>query len=492
AAVSGAFGTVHGVTLAFGFTLIGVAQDYPVHLLSHRQPNDSPFEMVRHLWPTLVTGVASTCIAYLTFLFTGVIGLAQLACFTIAGLATASLTTRFLLPYLLRPVKRDLGDSRFLGRVWDIFSTIPRPAWAPITIALIALAAIMMSTTRTWESDLSKLTPVPRDLLMADQELRSQLGTPDMRYMLVLTEPDAQRALSRLEDLEPQLQSLIQQKAISGYDDAARYVPSLETQRRRQQQLPATDDLRAMLTAALQGTSFRSGVFEPFINDVERARTAPLLTPDALRSSILGVNLEMLLMERAGKTTALITLTDVADVAALQAFANRAGADVLLLDLKDASESLVTAQRTKLLWSLGIASVVLTIVIAIALRSAHRTIRVLTPMTLTTLLILAVLRLSGVSLTLFHLIAFMLAAGLGLDYALFFEHAADDPHEQRRTLHAVLVSSISTLMVFALLGLSDLPVLRAIGVTVTLGVVFNFVLALVFAREHVAPRAARS
>jgi predicted exporter len=200
----------------------------------------------------------------------------------------------------------------------------------------------------------------------------------------------------------------------------------------------------------------------------------------------------MLLMERAGKTTALITLTDVADVAALQAFANRAGADVLLLDLKDASESLVTAQRTKLLWSLGIASVVLTIVIAIALRSAHRTIRVLTPMTLTTLLILAVLRLSGVSLTLFHLIAFMLAAGLGLDYALFFEHAADDPHEQRRTLHAVLVSSISTLMVFALLGLSDLPVLRAIGVTVTLGVVVNFVLALVFAREHVAPRAARS
>ena len=42
-------------------------------------------------------------------------------------------------------------------------------------------------------------------------------------------------------------------------------------------------------------------------------------------------------------------------------------------------------------------------------------------------------------MTLFHLIALILAAGLGLDYALFFEHAAEDPHEQRRTLHAVLV-----------------------------------------------------
>jgi predicted exporter len=488
AAVSGFFGTVHGVTLAFGFTLIGVAQDYPVHLLSHREPNDSPFEMVRHLWPTLVTGVASTCIAYLTFLFTGVIGLAQLACFTIAGLATASLTTRFLLPYLLRPVKRDLGDSRFLAHLWRIFSTIPRPAWAPITIALLALAAILLSNTRTWESDLSKLTPVPRDLLMADQELRSQLGTPDMRYMLVLSEPNTQQALARLESLEPELQALVAKQAISGYDDAARYVPSLATQQKRQQNLPTTEQLRSALDTALQGTAFRPGVFEPFIKDVERARTAPLLTPESLRNSILGVNLEMLLSQRSGKTTALITLTDVNNVAALQNFANKAGTDVLLLDLKAASESLVTAQRTKLLWSLGIAAIVLTIVIAIALRSAHRTLRVLTPMTLTTLLILAVLRLCGVSLTLFHLIAFMLAAGLGLDYALFFEHAADNPHEQRRTLHAVLVSSISTLMVFALLGWSDLPVLRAIGVTVTLGVIFNFVLALVFAREYVAPR----
>ena len=59
---------------------------------------------------------------------------------------------------------------------------------------------------------------------------------------------------------------------------------------------------------------------------------------------------------------------------------------------------------------------------------------------------------SGVSLNLFHLIALILAAGLGLDYALFFEHASADRAEQRRTLHAVLVCSLSTLMVFALLG----------------------------------------
>jgi predicted exporter len=103
-------------------------------------------------------------------------------------------------------------------------------------------------------------------------------------------------------------------------------------------------------------------------------------------------------------------------------------------------------------------------------------------MLLTTLIIIAVLQVSGISLTLFHLIALMLAAGLGLDYALFFEHVSDDPREQRRTLHAVLVCSLSTLMVFALLGTSQLPVLRAIGLTVSLGVIANFVLALLLTR----------
>jgi predicted exporter len=103
-------------------------------------------------------------------------------------------------------------------------------------------------------------------------------------------------------------------------------------------------------------------------------------------------------------------------------------------------------------------------------------------MVLTTALVVAVLHLAGQPLNLFHLIALVLAAGLGLDYALFFERAADDPPEQRRTLHAVLVCTLSTFMVFALLALSTIPVLRSIGVTVSLGVVSNFLLALLMTR----------
>jgi predicted exporter len=100
--------------------------------------------------------------------------------------------------------------------------------------------------------------------------------------------------------------------------------------------------------------------------------------------------------------------------------------------------------------------------------------------------VLALLHGLGVALTLFHLIALVLAAGLGLDYALFFERSAqvDDVEsaaEQRRTLHALLVCVASTALVFGLLALSTIPVLNALGGTVALGVAVHFCLALLLA-----------
>ncbi|NLB58472.1 MAG: hypothetical protein GX805_08430, partial [Gammaproteobacteria bacterium] len=44
-----------------------------------------------------------------------------------------------------------------------------------------------------------------------------------------------------------------------------------------------------------------------------------------------------------------------------------------------------------------------------------------------------------------------------------------------------------TALVFGLLALSSIPVLRAIGLTVTIGVVGNFVLALLVARRPPQP-----
>jgi len=485
AAVALLFGDrVHGITIAFGFTLIGVVQDYPIHFFSHQHAALSPWRNVRALWPTLATGVASTCIAYLTFLFSGVDGLRQLAVFTIVALATAALCTRFALPALVDPAPRDPAASPRLLSLWRAIERLPRPRWSLLAVALAALAVVAFRPGAFWQNDLSKLTPVPAPLLQRDAELRAELGAPDVRYVLTLSAPGAQAALAASERLRPALDALVADGALDGYDMAARYLPSAAVQRARQQALPSPGALRSALDAALADSPFRGDAFEDFVADVETARAASPLRPRDLDGTPLAASVAGLLVGGDDHATALVSLSGLDDVEAVARVASAHGAR--LLDLKQASESLVADYRARILASLAAAALLLVATVWIALRSPRRAARVLLPMALTTLLILAVLRGFGVELTLFHLVSLILAAGLGLDYALFFEHAGDDRDDQLRTLHAVIVCSLMTLLVFSLLALSSIPVLRAIGSTVALGVLFNFVLSLLVARAPAA------
>jgi len=483
-AVALAFDGVHGITVAFGFTLIGVVQDYPIHLFSHQRAGVSPWASARALWPTLGTGVASTCIAYATFLVSGVDGLQQLAVFTVAGLATAALATRFLLPALIDPSPHDAADSKWLARCWNALARWPRMnATAACIVAAIAVAVVVFAPGAFWQNDLARLTPVPAAALARDAQLRGELGAPDVRYLIALQAKDAEHALQASERLMTALDGLRAQHVVEGFDLAARYLPSARTQRERQAKLPSDDALRAALHEAMADGAFNDDAFDEFVRDVAIARDLAPLTTAQLEATPLAASTEGLLLQREGHATALVALSSLKDPDAVARIAQAHGAQ--LLDLKQASESLVAEYRERVLWALALAAVLLAAAVWFALRSPRRVLRVLAPMALTTLLILAVLRGFGVELNLFHLVSLILAAGLGLDYALFFDHAGDDRSEQLRTLHAVIVCSLTTLLVFALLATSSIPVLRAIGGTVALGVAFNFVLALLIVREPV-------
>ena len=393
-----------------------------------------------------------------------------------------------MLPALIDPEPRDVASSRPLGRLWNRIDALPQPRWPLLAgISLIALGVLLWAPAPLWENNLAALTPVPKPLLDRDQQLRSELGAPDVRYLLTVEAADADTVLTREAQLASALDALVARKAIDGYDLASRYLPSAAVQHARQQALPDAPTLSAALAEATRELDFRADVFAPFQHDVDIARALPPLRARDLADTPLALRLQSLLQTTSdGRARGLISLTGVNDIGALAQFAAQHASQLQLLDLKQASESLVSAYRQRVLYTLCIALVLLGGAVWFALRRAQRVVKALTPLLISTLLILALFHACGVALSLFHLIALILAAGLGLDYALFFEHAGEDRNDQLRTLHAVLISAASTGLVFGLLGTSSIPVLRAIGLTVALGVVFNFVLALLISREKTA------
>lgn len=487
AAVGLTFGTVHGITLGFGATLIGEAVDYPSYLFIHVAPREPVRDTLRRIWPTLRLAVLTTVFGGLTMLLSSFKGLSQLGLLTICGVLTAGMMTRWVLPLLaptvaaeskLRLVPPDLSnpgrDSR--GGRWL--------TWIAFIAFAAALTMIVTRHDRLWDDDLANLNPIPESAKQLDAQLRRELGALDLRYLVVVSGDTQEHALERSEQAAATLQRLVDDKIIAGFELAANFLPSTQTQERRRAALPDEATLRARLSKALDGLPFQDGVFEPFLRDVAQARAGKLIEPADLRGSALDLKVRSLLFKSGEEWLALIPLRGVDQPAALAAaFPPGASSAVFLLDLKDESNRLINSYRNESLRLTGVGLLAIVAVLALGLRSVSAVARVLAPVLIAVVIAVAGLLLLGQKLNLFHLVSLLLVIGIGENYALFFNRLEPDADKRRLTLLSLIVCSLTTLSAFGALAFSGTPVLHAIGLTVALGTVFSLLVSAALARS---------
>lgn len=481
-----AYGYVHGLTLAFGGTLIGVAVDYPVHLVGHATAQGKTRDALEKIWHTLRLGALTTMAAFLPITLSSFPGLSQLGVFAIVGLLVAALVTRTVLPAVLAP-----GASGASSRFWPKVQSAAGPVrWARVPLLLAGLAAVAylgFRHDRVWESDLRNLSPTTAAARELDRRLRADLGAADVRYFLVVRQASAELVLRKTEDLAEALGTLVSRGDIAGFDAASRYLPSVRSQRARQARLPDRPALAAALTSAQAGLPFRAGLFEPFLDAVARSRGDPPLTLQDFRAAGLGWRLDALLFPQDDEWVGLIVPSGVARPAALVDFVAARGDPALsYLDLKAASEELVTGYRREALGWLVIGAAVALVMLWLGLRSPRRLLLVAAPVVLSVALTAAVLSLLGTAFSLFHLLSFLLVAGVGLDYALFFDRFGADPRGSLSALKANTLCATTTVTVFTVLAFSQIPVLHGIGSTVALGAAFALLSAFVFTARGTA------
>ncbi|SAK78266.1 MMPL family transporter [Caballeronia ptereochthonis] len=499
AAVSLAFGTVHGLTLGFGTTLIGEAVDYSIYLFVQSagvQRRESLKDWVSGFWPTIRLGVLTSICGFASMLFSGFPGLVQLGLYSIVGLSTAGIVTRFVLPHLLPQGFAIRDVSRLGNRLTGLAARASRLRVPLAVLIVAAVAALLMQRHGLWSQELSALSPVPQASQALDERLRADVGAPDVRYLVVVSAATEQAALERAEAVAQQLQPLVDARVIAGYESPARYLPSDAAQRARVASLPAAADLRARLAAALQDQTIRvkPKVFEPFIADVEAARAQPPLRRADLQGTSMALAVDSLLTERDGRWTAMLPLR-AAEGSEVQAQKIRAAVaaahvpDALFVDMKAEADRLYQNYvREDIRLSLGgFAAIV--VLLVLALRSPVRAARTLAPLVAAVIVVIAGLALAGKSLTILHLIGMLLIVAVGSNYALFFNYRAHAGGNaiSPQTLVSLLIANLATVLGFGLLALSSVPMLETFGLTVGPGAI----LALLFS-AILAPRSGHS
>jgi predicted exporter len=516
AAVSLGFGTVHGLTLGFGTTLIGEAVDYSIYLfVQSRHAGASREEWVRRFWPTIRLGVLTSIFGFAALLFSGFPGLAQLGLYSIAGLSAAALVTRFVLPQLLPSgfAVRDIsGPGRLLARLVERAGVLRLPA-----LVMIALSAGVLAVHRgdLWNHELAALSPVSAQDQALDQSLRADLGAPDVRFLVVVSGTTQEQVLAAAERADRALQPLVEQNIIGGIDSPSHLLPSMATQQQRVAAIPPTPELRNRLVLAVQSLPLRAERLAAFLEDAEKARTAKPVQRADLEGTTLAVAVDGMLVRRgglhgeperwsaflplhaprvtAGASAASGTLIDPARIKAALADADAGDSSsrTLFVDLKGEADALYSGylKEAALLSLAGLLAIA--VLIAIALRSVAGMLRVMAPLAGTVVTVMAVLALAGQRLTILHLVGLLLVVAVGSNYALFFSGGTKSPQDERgapavspTTLASLLFANISAVAGFGILALSSVPVLKAIGTTVGPGAVLALLLAAVFS----APR----
>lgn len=481
AAVSLGFGAVHGVTLGFGATLIGEAVDYAMYVFTNTEEGSTPGHTLARIWPTLRLGMLTSVCGFGALLFSGFPGLAQLGLFSIAGLVVAAVVTRWVLPELTPP-GLTVRSALWLGPVLAQGVTRAgrlRPALVVVLVASVAWLAVQRGDP--WDDELSSLNPAPPADLALDAEIRRDLGAPDIGPMVVVRAQTAQQALETSERIGAMLEDIRHAGGLDQFDSPARVLPSIATQRKRQQAIPDDATLRANLAAAARGLPFRVQALQPFLEDARAARQArPLERPD-LEGTALALKVDALLTQRRGEWFAMLPLKGLADAGALrEGLKEVAGETAVLLEVKKETDALYKGYRTRATISAAAGVLAIALLLAFVMRSTARTWDVLAPLAAAVIVTLVVLSLAGTRLNLFHLVGLLLVVGVGSNYALFFERGSA-PGDPGRIHVSVFLCNASTVIGFGVLALASTPVLRAIGGTVALGALLSLAFAAILA-----------
>lgn len=452
------FGEVHLLTLVFGASLVGVAEDYGIHYFAARQgrPWAQPYPLMRSLLPGLWLAWVTSALAYLALGLAPFPGLRQMAVFSATGLAAAFLTAVCWFPLLDRGTVR---TSRFAGAIAASLARWPRAK--PSATLWVAVAAVAAFSALGW----SRLQPAdslrhwqsaPAQLLQAQGEIARLLGTPSVAQFYLVQGASQQELLEREEALKERLDTMVARGGLAGYAAVSDWVPSL----RRQQ-------ADAQLTARTE-SQVLAGVNAALGEALQRpARGSTPLTPQAwLERPLSSAARGLWLGESGGQWSSVLMLHGLRDAGQLPAL--QAAADglhgVRWVDKSADVASLLGRYR----WAMAALLLAGHIAVLAALWWRYRRAawRAWVPTAAGTVVTLACMGWLNEPFQLSTVLALLLLLGIGVDYGIFLLEQDGDGSAWL----AVVLGAASTWLAFGLLALSTTPALHAFGLTLLIGI----------------------
>ncbi|MNZ66663.1 hypothetical protein D3C78_848940 [compost metagenome] len=464
------FGHMHVMTLVLGSSLIGVAVDYPLHYLSKSwslKPWHS-WPALRLTLPGLTLSLITSGIGYLALAWTPFPALTQIAVFSAAGLLGAYLSAVCLLPALLKGV--ELRPAQWPLRVCTLLlscrEALLNQVKTPVLLALLIAFCVGGLLQLSSKNDIRQWISAPQQLTDEAQAIARITGYQPTSQFFLIRAANQQQLLERQTALRERLDQLTGLEKLQGYLSLNQLVsPPNQQQQVREalNKLPAF--WQPLLDIGVPGEALQAELTKlqalPAV-DIDAALSGPLAEP--YRPLWLGP-----------------TEDGVAAIVSLQGINNPAllrlqGEDLPGVTLVDRLGELNTVFAATQISAaeLKLASCVLIVLVLILPFGLGGALRIVSLPLLAALCSLASLGWLGQPLTLFSLFGLLLVTAISVDYAILMREQVGGAAV---SLLGTLLAALTTWLSFGLLAVSSTPAVSNFGLSVSLGLVFSFLLA---------------
>jgi predicted exporter len=479
------FGSVHGLTLVFGTSLLGVGIDYAEHYYAHfaLEPEVGAVAMMRRVWPGLFMGALTTIVGLAGLAWADFPGAIQMAAFSTLAVLGALAGTRWLLPaWMPAPYRRPamLGHvETYFAEALGVFGRFRLWSWVPLGItALVGIGLFRVSFT----DDMSALLDVDPALRQTDERVHSLLTEADPGRFAVVVDRDEERLTEDLDAVEDELTAAQRAGIVSHFVPLGALLRSASAQ--RESRALATETL-PLLRAALAREGFRPDAFAPYEDALLHPSKATLTLADALASPI-GTLIRPLSFDLGAEHAFVLPLGGVRSIAELR----KAVPHALIADEATLLAETYGHVRARVMSLIALGLVFVFALLLWRYRTPRLAAAAMIPAVLAAIATTATFGWMGTPLNIFHAIGLALVLSMGVDYGIFVVEGRASRVDAARSLVSVLTATVTTILSFGMLAISSNPALRSLGGTIALGMTFSFVLSpsALLGSLHALPR----
>lgn len=481
------FKSMHIITLVFGTSLIGSCIDYSLHYFTHWAGNEdlkSGVEIRNHLLPGLTMAICSTGICFAILLFAPFTLLKQMSLFCLVGLISSYLTTIAIYPYVKLPTcERKLKQVAGFKKVLPVLQN--KTVGRIVIISLFAFAIISIFICKKnvkIENNILSLYKMQGKILDDEIEAAQIIQYSPSAWFIIDGESE-EDVLANEEKIRCGFDELTQGKL--GYLSTSLFIPSVEQQKKSRE---ACRKLLDLAEEQFEYLGFDSDCALKLREEFEQSdgeyvsftgKTVPLYLESAISTAWLG--------EIDGKYYSVLLPNKVEDYQLFKDFADSNENIHLISKSADVSRDL--DKLTLMVLKFFAVAYVLMFVMLKFFYNWKQSLKIISVPLLIILVTVAVFAIAKIKMEFFSVTGLILVFGLGLDYIIYMmenEKNTDGKTGNGKVLEpfATMLSSVTTVISFGALALSQFQPVHLIGLAIFLGLTTAYVSSFFYGRSE--------